>query len=66
MLYREFVRSASELHPWFELRELEPSRCKGAVAFPSVKESNAQRLQACRTLGEAFLDPVEIIQLEQT
>lgn len=34
VLYREFIRSAKQLHPWFERRGLDATRCSAAVVLP--------------------------------
>ena len=64
LLYREFVRAAKDLSPWFEKHGLRHERCQAAVAFPKMKSANSERLEHCRALSNAFRDPVEIIQLE--
>jgi hypothetical protein len=56
VLYREFIRRAVGLHPWFRERDLEPSRCQAAVAFP-LRGSETQRetaLNQVRYLAELF------------
>ena len=34
VLYREFIRRAKGLHPWFTANNMNASRCQSAVAFP--------------------------------
>ncbi|CAB4922579.1 unannotated protein [freshwater metagenome] len=36
VLYREFIRRAFVLHPWFEMRGLDATRCQGAVVVPRL------------------------------
>lgn len=35
VLYREFVRRAKWLHPWFKKKNLDPTKCQAAIAFPA-------------------------------
>ncbi len=34
VLYREFIRTATWIHPWFENHGLDPKKCQAVVAFP--------------------------------
>jgi hypothetical protein len=45
VLYREFIRRATGLHPWFTERGLDPLKCRAAVAFP-MKGTETQRRSA--------------------
>lgn len=35
VLYREFIRRAKWLQPWFLQRGLDPTNCQAAIAFPA-------------------------------
>lgn len=37
ILYRDFVRSAAALHPWFRSHGLDATRCQAAIAFPELR-----------------------------
>jgi hypothetical protein len=65
LLYREFIRVAADLQPWFERRGLRHDCCEAAVAFPKMKRANAERIEHCRALSNAFRDPVDVIELER-
>ena len=62
-LYREFVRRATGLHPWFEERGLDASKCRAVVAFP-MKGTEQQRksaLEPVQYLAELFDVDVVVI-----
>lgn len=52
VLYREFVRSANALHPWFANHGLDASRCEAAIAFPELRGSN----QVCAAIRSTLSD----------
>lgn len=63
VLYREFIRRAIGLHPWFNERGLDATKCRAAVAFP-MKGTLRQRQSALdhvRYLAHRF--NVEVIVL---
>lgn len=43
VLYRHFIRTARDLHSWFEGYGLEPKECQAAVAFPQLQGPGADR-----------------------
>jgi len=43
VLYREYIRKAEHLHPWFKERGLAAEKCKAAVAFPALKPSPSEK-----------------------
>jgi hypothetical protein len=43
VLYREFIRRATGLHPWFTERGLDPLKCRAAVAFPMTGTETQRR-----------------------
>jgi len=61
VLYREFIRKALLLHPWFEEQGLDAKRCRAIVAFPKKAKSKADDLSELRALA-GFFD-VEIVEL---
>jgi len=46
VLYREFIRKAKALHPWFESIGLKASECRAAVVFPEMRGPKRNRLLA--------------------
>ena len=64
VLYREFIRTASDLYPWFESKRLDPKKCQAAVAFPKMGEDPKSRsiLNQHKEVAEAF--GVEVIELD--
>lgn len=54
VLYREFIRKAEKLHPWFKNRHLEADKCEAAVAFPTLKASNKAELEHVKDLANLF------------
>lgn len=65
VLYREFIRNARSLRPWFLNRAtpLDASKCRAAVVFPAIRGSRAARfLKDVETLGRFF--GVDIITIE--
>lgn len=43
VLYRHFIRTARDLHSWFEGYGLEPKECRAAVAFPQLQGPGADK-----------------------
>ncbi|MBW2573510.1 MAG: hypothetical protein JRE61_14580, partial [Deltaproteobacteria bacterium] len=55
VLYREFIRHTSQIHPWFNENGMRASKCKAAVAFPKVKKARQKKnLAQYRAVGELF------------
>lgn len=55
VLYREFIREAVALHPWFERRGLDPRKCRALVAFPELEGRNRGLLLNLHSaVGRAF------------
>lgn len=62
-LYREFIRRATGLHPWFAERNLDVSKCKAVVAFP-MRGTEQQRKAAREPVQYlASLFDVEVVEL---
>jgi hypothetical protein len=63
VLYREFIRRAEKVHPWFIKNELDPSKCLAVVAFPALpkNERHQMLLGQHKLVGEAF--SIEIIEI---
>lgn len=43
VLYREFIRRATPLHPWFDAQELDAPRCQAAVVVPRLTNPRHER-----------------------
>ena len=55
VLYREFIRKASNLHPWFQSHGLEATECQAVVAFPELRGRDRDRLLSdIQWLGDLF------------
>lgn len=61
VLYREYVRKAEHLHPWFKERDLAAEKCEAAVAFPALKQSNKEELEHVNDLATLF--DVRVVEL---
>jgi hypothetical protein len=61
VLYREYIRKAEHLHPWFKERDLAAEKCEAAVAFPALKPSNKAELEHVNDLATLF--DVRVIEL---
>jgi hypothetical protein len=63
VLYREFIRRAKGLHPWFTRQKLNAELCQAAVAFPAMATDGIQSMlfQQHKEVADAF--GVEIIQI---
>lgn len=62
VLYRHFVRSAKDLHFWFEKFDLEPRNCQAAVVFPKLQGKNAPKLREDHKAIAQMFD-VHIVEL---
>jgi hypothetical protein len=65
VLYREFVRSAKKVHPWFLKRGLNPGKCRAVVAFPELLRDHKKKqmlLMQHAMAGNAF--GVEIVEIK--
>ena len=60
VLYRHYIRSATELDPWFEHHELARTECQAALAFPRATASTAAVIQRLRNLAAHW--DVEVIE----
>ena len=58
VLYREFIRTATWIHPWFEDQGLDPQKCQAVVAFPTEGE-DPRRLRALASLFEVNVTTLE-------
>lgn len=63
VLYREFIRRAEGLHPWFHERQLDPLKCQAVVAFPCSHETerDQQLVSHVRYLADLFGVEVALI-----
>ena len=63
VLYREFIRRAEGLHPWFHERQLDPLKCQAVVAFPCSQETqrDQQLVSHVRYLADLFGVKVALI-----
>lgn len=57
VLYREFIRTATWIHPWFENQGLDPKKCEAVVAFPDESDD------FCRLRELASLFEVKVTTL---
>lgn len=58
VLYREFIRNAKPLHPWFNDRGLDATACQAAVVIPRIQAVRAHWLQRLETLCAVFDVPL--------
>ena len=61
VLYREFIRKAAPLSPWFESHGLVAARCQAAVVVPRLVDSTQQRwrdntARLCEAFELAFVE----------
>jgi hypothetical protein len=60
VLYRRFVRAASDLHPWFVERSLDPTACRAAIAFPAPtgrgSDTRRDELRRIAALFDAIIE----------
>lgn len=56
VLYREFIRRAEGLHPWFRDKGLDPLECEAAIVMPcsEVTDRDRKLLDQVRSLAEIF------------
>jgi hypothetical protein len=64
VLYREFIKTATMLHPWFFDKKLDPLKCKAAIAFPRMEKKPKQQmlLKQHKDVAKAF--GVEVIEID--
>ena len=70
VLYREFIRRAKDVHPWFTNQKLDAELCQAAVAFPMMenKDNPAEHqklrklFQQHKKVADAF--GVEIVEID--
>ena len=60
VLYRHYIRSTTDLDPWFEHHGLKRTECRAALAFPTAAASTTQVIERLRQL--AALYDVEVIE----
>lgn len=63
VLYREFIRQARPLHPWFQAMGLRASACRAAVAFPAIRGPARDRLLGDVVAAASDFD-VEVVELD--
>ncbi len=63
ILYREFIRRAFQIHPWFNENGMRASKCKAAVAFPKIKAGQKKILTQHCAVGELF--DVKIVEVNE-
>jgi hypothetical protein len=61
VLYREFIRKAAQLHPWFASKGLIAMGCKGAVAFPKMADKQRKIVKLHKKIADMF--DIEIVEL---
>lgn len=64
VLYREFIKRAVKLQQWFKKQDLNPEKCRSAVAFPELAKDNKKHqnlLAQHRRVADCF--DVEIIEI---
>ncbi len=66
VLYREFIRRAVGLHPWFEGHGLDPRKCEAVVVMPCSESTEADRqlLNHVRYLADLF--SVRVVVLDES
>ena len=62
VLYRQFIRTATPLAPWFERQGLVQADCQAAVVTPEGQGRVAEQINRARQVAEAF--GVELITVE--
>jgi hypothetical protein len=66
VLYREYIRNADRLHPWFEEQGLSAKACRAAVTFPKLPKSAARWKLHVEDLAKLFdVAVVELPPLQQ-
>jgi hypothetical protein len=63
VLYREFIRQATHLAPWFELFGLDHTACRAAVVVPEFRSVNTPWGDRLRRVCEAF--DIELITVPE-
>jgi len=64
VLYREFIKTAKQLRPWFESQGLKAVACKGLVAFPKMIERQRRVIRQHRKIAGMF--DIEIVEVSDT
>ena len=64
VLYREFIKKAVELHPWFFEKDLDPTRCRAAIAFPKMRTKPKHQMILKQHKEVAKVFGVEVIEIE--
>lgn len=62
VLYREFIRQAKPLRPWFTARGLRPEHCEGAVLVPRMKPDQQTKRARLHSLSSLF--GIELIEVD--
>ena len=62
VLYREFIRRAVQIHPWFDENGMDANKCRALVAFPKMKASQNKLLAQHRAVGELF--EVTVVEID--
>lgn len=60
VLYRHFIRSADQLHPWFMQHGLARTESQAALAFPNASPGTAESIARLRALAHHY--DVEVIE----
>lgn len=60
VLYRQYIRSASALDPWFERHELKRTQCRAALAFPVAAASTGKTIARLSDLAARY--DVEVVE----
>jgi hypothetical protein len=60
VLYRHYIKSVTELDPWFAHHGLDRTECQAAVAFPNAAPATAKVIKRLRALAKLYdVDVVE-------
>jgi hypothetical protein len=54
VLYRHYIRSVTELGPWFDFHGLNRTHCQGALTFPMAAPSTAKVIGRLRVLAALY------------
>jgi len=63
VLYRHYIRSASDLDGWFSLYDLKRTECDAALAFPTGSSGASATLGRLRALAKLYA--VEVIEFDR-
>jgi len=64
VLYRDFIKTAKQLWPWFESQGMNAVACKGVVSFPKMAQRQKNVIRQHRRISELF--GIEIVELLET